>query len=69
MRHVKLTLLAVTLVAATTLIVQNSEVVDFRLLFWTVSMSHIVLLLLTMALGFVSGYITSSFRRRRHREP
>ena len=64
MRRVKIALLAITTVAAITLVAQNTEVVEFYLLFWTLSMSRIVLLLLAMSLGFVSGYIAASIRRQ-----
>ena len=64
MRIARITLLVVTGAAAATLVAQNTEVVDFHLLFWTLSMSRIVLLLLAMMLGFVGGFIVADFRRR-----
>ena len=59
MRTVKIGILLLTGVAAGILIVQNTEVVDFNLLFWRVSMSRIVLLLLAMAIGFVTGFVSA----------
>lgn len=36
---------------------QNTQVVTIRLYFWSISMSQIILILLTLILGFVAGYI------------
>lgn len=47
------------------LLVQNTAVVTYRLLFWTISLSQIVLVPLIAVLGFVIGYIAGSMRRRR----
>jgi uncharacterized integral membrane protein len=47
------------------LLVQNTAVVTYRLLFWTVSLSQIVLVPLIAILGFGVGYIAGSIRRRR----
>lgn len=47
------------------LLVQNTAVVTYRLLFWTVSLSQVVLVPLIAILGFVIGYIAGSIRRRR----
>lgn len=65
MRRIRMALLTATIGAGIALIAQNTEVVEFHLLFWTLRMSRIALLLLAMALGFVAGYIVASFRRRR----
>ena len=59
MRTVKIGILLLTGVAAGILIIQNTEVVDFNLLFWRVSMSRFVLLLLAMAIGFVTGLVSA----------
>lgn len=39
------------------IIFQNTEVVSFRFLFWQVSMSRIVWLLLVLLIGFVAGFV------------
>ena len=68
MRTVKIAILLLAALAAGILIAQNTEVVDFNVLFWRVSMSHIVLLLLTMGIGFVTGFVSALLlgRSRRH---
>ena len=66
MRTVKLGILLLAALAAGILITQNTEVVDFNVLFWRVSMSRIVLLLLAMSIGFVTGFISALLLRRSH---
>lgn len=70
MRTVKIGILLVAALAAGMLITQNTEVVDFNVLFWRVSMSRIVLLLLAIGIGFVAGFISGLLvRRSRPPEP
>ena len=44
---------------------QNAEVVDIRFLFWKLSMSRAVLLLLVFVTGLGSGWLLSSLTRSR----
>lgn len=69
MRTVTITILLLAALAAGILIAQNTEVVDFNLLFWRVSMSRIVLLLLAMSIGFVAGFISGLLVRRSRSHP
>ncbi len=39
---------------------QNTEVVTFKLFFWDLSMSRIVLLLITLIVGIVIGYVLTT---------
>ena len=39
------------------ILIQNTQVVTFHLLFWKISMSRIVLLVVTICLGFVIGIL------------
>jgi len=41
------------------ILIQNTQVVTLRLFFWKVGMSQIILIPLTMAIGFVVGFIVS----------
>lgn len=38
------------------IVLQNTQVVDIRVLFWQLSMSRIILLLFSLVVGFVGGY-------------
>lgn len=46
---------------------QNTQVVEVRLLFWTVSMSRVLLILLLLAVGALLGWLAASARRHRAR--
>lgn len=50
------------------LILQNTEVVTVRLLFWELSMSRVILILLSTLAGFVSGYLVARIRHHRTTE-
>jgi uncharacterized integral membrane protein len=54
----------VVLVLAIIVIVQNTQVVTFRFLFWQVSMSQILQLLLTLIVGFVLGFLIRPLLRK-----
>ena len=41
------------------ILVQNTQVVTLRLLFWKLGMSQIVLVPLTMLIGFIIGFIVA----------
>ena len=43
------------------ILVQNTHVVSLRLLFWEINMSQFLALGFAVILGFVAGYLTSSF--------
>jgi len=48
---------------------QNTEVVTFKLFFWELSMSRIVMLLFTLIIGIIIGYVLSTvLRGKRGRE-
>lgn len=46
-------------------VLQNTEVVSVRLLFWDLSMSRVVLVLCTTLLGFACGYLFATLSSRR----
>jgi len=53
------------------ILIQNIEPVTLRLFFWKVGMSQIILIPLTMAIGFVVGFVVSKVtgnQRKRKRE-
>ena len=41
------------------ILIQNTQVATLRLFFWEVGMSQIILIPLTMAIGFVVGFIVA----------
>ena len=60
--------IVVLIVACLLLIVilQNTQVVTFQLFFWKVGMSRIILLALTLVVGFALGYTVAEFGGRKH---
>lgn len=61
---------ALALVALLVLVVaQNASVVTYRFLFWTMSMSQVILFPFAALLGFLLGYIVGSMGRRRAAPP
>jgi uncharacterized integral membrane protein len=48
-------------------ILQNTEVVDIRFFFWTLSMSRAVMIFLVFLVGLVSGWLLQSYVRHKRR--
>jgi uncharacterized integral membrane protein len=49
------------------ILIQNTQVVTLRLLFWKVGMSQIILVPLTMVIGFILGYLVAKVTGGNHR--
>ena len=47
---------------------QNTQVVTLRLFFWKVSLSQIILISLTLLIGFVIGFIVPTVLSKRSRK-
>ena len=62
---IKAVIITVLIMILFTIIVQNTEAVPFKLLFWELSLSMIVWLLLVLIIGFVLGYIIGTIKERR----
>ena len=41
------------------IIFQNTQVVTLQLFFWNIEMSRIILIVLTLVIGFVIGYVAA----------
>ncbi len=50
------------------ILIQNIQPVTLRLFFWKVGMSQIILIPLTMAIGFVVGFIVAKVAGNRTRK-
>jgi uncharacterized integral membrane protein len=59
----KLIVVAVALVIAVILILQNTEHVETHILFARVTMPRAVLLVVAAGVGFVAGWLTARLRR------
>ena len=66
MKKAKLIAAVVPLILAVIIFLQNSEVVETRILFLRVTMSRALLLILTFALGLLTGVLaTTQFWRKK----
>ena len=43
------------------ILIQNTEVVTFNLLFWQIGMSRIIMLFLSLLVGFLIGFLARPF--------
>lgn len=68
MQRFKLVVAAIIAIVIIIVIVQNTAAVDTRLLFVTVSMPGALLLVLTLAAGFVLGLVLSAAIMRRQKK-
>ena len=48
------------------ILLQNTEVVSFRIYFWVLSMSRIILLPAVLIIGFIIGFIAAKIHRKKH---
>jgi len=63
----KLTLILVLIGVVLLFTLQNTQVVEVRLLFWKLSMSRVLLIFLLLAVGAILGWVANSaFRHRSH---
>ena len=46
-------------------VLQNTQVVEVRFLFWTISMSRALILFATLAIGLVGGWLLTFPKRRK----
>jgi len=60
MKKAKIAVIIVISILALIIFLQNTEAVETKLLFATVTMSRALLLMLTFIMGFVGGLITAS---------
>ena len=46
-------------------VVQNTQVVEFQFLVWTISMSRALMLFGTLAIGFIAGWLLTLPKRKK----
>ncbi len=69
MKNVKVIAIALLAIVSIIIVMQNTASVETRLLFVTVTMPRALLLLLTLAAGFVLGLFTTLALQRRKPKP
>jgi len=60
----KIILVLAVFVLLAVLLAQNTGIVTYRLLFWTVSLSQVIIVPLVALVGFVLGFVIGAARRR-----
>lgn len=65
MKKAKIAIIIVISILALIIFLQNTEAVETKLLFITVTMSRALLLILTFVAGFATGLITMSYMIRK----
>ena len=61
-------LFVVLIGAVLVFVVQNTQVVEVNFLFWTLSMSRALILLITLAIGLVGGWMLTLPKRKINRQ-
>lgn len=59
----KIILVLILIIMAVIILIQNHEIVTYRIFFWRISMSQVILLPLALIVGFVIGYIVAKMGR------
>ena len=61
----KIIIVAVLLVLIAILLIQNTQEVIFRIYFWKISMSQMILVPLAVLVGFLFGYFAAKMGREK----
>jgi uncharacterized integral membrane protein len=61
----KVVLALVLIVLLAVLLAQNTGIITYRILFWTVSLSQVVIVPLVALAGFALGLVVGAARRKR----
>ena len=69
MKKLKAVVLVILALFGMVIVLQNTEIVETRILFWSISMPRAVLLLGTSLIGFAVGIIASVFLGSKKEEP
>ena len=55
----KIILVLILIIMAVIILIQNHQIVTYRIFFWRISMSQVILLPMALIVGFVIGYIVA----------
>jgi uncharacterized integral membrane protein len=65
MKNIKIVLITVVVSLSVVVALQNTQQVETKFLFTSITMPRVLLLLSALALGFVIGFITAGLLRRK----
>ena len=69
MKKVKIIAITTILLLALIVFLQNTQAVETKFLFMTITMPRVLLLMLTFIMGFIGGLITASYILRKPGKP
>jgi uncharacterized integral membrane protein len=61
----KMIIILVILCLIGILIIQNAEIVEIQVYFWTIAMSRVLLMLILLAIGIIAGWLLGGYFRRK----
>jgi uncharacterized integral membrane protein len=61
----KIVIIVVLIVLLAIVLAQNTQVVTYRFLLWTIGISQIILAPLVAAAGFLLGYLVATLKKRK----
>lgn len=64
-RLIRLIIAGILILLFLIIFLQNTQVVQFRILFWNVSASMIIMFVFTLVVGFIGGLFTSEMMRKK----
>lgn len=69
MKHKHTLIISLIIIAIIVIfIMQNAAVVEIHLLFWTISMSRILLMFILLAVGMITGWLLNSYAVHRKKK-
>jgi uncharacterized integral membrane protein len=60
----KTIIILILVVLAVIVVLQNTEIVNLQLFFWTISMSRIIFISFLLLVGFVLGFLVATLVRK-----
>ena len=69
MKKIKVVVIIIISLLALIVFIQNTQAVETKFLFMTITMPRVLLLMLTFIMGFIGGLITASYILRKPSKP
>lgn len=66
--HYRLITILVIIGIIVILIIQNAALVEIHLLFWTITMSRVLLMFILLAVGIIAGWLLHGYSIHRKKE-
>ena len=60
-QNIKLSTTLILVICATVFLIQNTQVVDINVLFWTISMSGSIMVVSLLIIGFLIGWFLNGY--------